>query len=157
MHCLQTSLSWEPELDHPSVVAGHFIRPLFSHDWQNKSQFNASEDRGWICLCFFSHEDTNIRQQFVMWYKHREPLDKWIFVLLFCCRVLIKTLTQVFVIVSAALILSLELFLQIGFSYAPDCAQLFNNCIMFLVALKEATQNSKQPAKNVAMLMPNCL
>lgn len=62
------------KLDHPTVAAGHFIHPLFSHDWQNKSQLDASRDCGWICLCFFSHEDTNTRQQFVMWYEHSEPL-----------------------------------------------------------------------------------
>lgn len=59
---------------------------------------------------------------------------------------LIKTLTQLFVIVSAALILRLTVH-----SYK------YNNCIMSLVALKEATQSSEQPAKNVVILMPNHL
>lgn len=69
----QPSLPGGAELDHPSVATGHFIHPLFSHDWQNKSQFDASGDWGWICLCLFSHEDTNTRQQFVMRYEHSEP------------------------------------------------------------------------------------
>lgn len=68
------------ESDRPVVVVGHFIHHLLSHDWQNKSQFNASEDWCWICLfClgFSSHEDTNTRQLFVMWYKGWEPLNNW--------------------------------------------------------------------------------
>lgn len=75
-------LSWAAASDHPTAVAGHFIHPLFSHDWQNKSQFNASEEWCRICLGFSSHEDTNIRQQFVMWYEGWVPLYEWsIFVL----------------------------------------------------------------------------
>lgn len=40
----------------PTVVAEGFIHSWFSHDWKHKSQFNASEDWGQICLGFSSHE-----------------------------------------------------------------------------------------------------